>query len=626
MKATLLIVTLVLSGMTRLFAQTYPFWDAANPGMFYTTYGPTVATTNAVFAVGDLGDGNVEIIRWTQCGGWEALPGLTIDAWESGSVHAPGMMTVHDHYLYAVGLFRLDGYTDERNNSDLADIQSEYLPTNEVQIARFDFNTGLWSPVGQNFTATNVALPSTIAVDSSNRIYVGFEISKYGRYIEDGDYFELVQLGGATLDMLDVSTNDGASWQVVGGGLTVPDTYLPGGVMMGAIISALCADGTNLYIGGNFVQTATAVVSTNVIMWTGDNWRALAGISQDAVNNVGGDSAWDVNIIDSIASIGTNIYVAGAFYSPQDGLARFSNVTGESLPVADPATYLGWDEVYKGSWGLSLAVNDGHLYLAGWGYGVENLPTNVACLMNPQDPYPTDWRNLSGGTISVGDLAFLAAAPNGNAVFVNGGVGGHDDFGNYSDGFSRWLVGPDDSSSAVTITNVDWETTYASLSITGTPGSHWQVMASTDLSSWIDVGSVTLWGGTNTFVDNRTFETQPYYYLTNNCGQSAIAPCSDEYTLCVTNDLEDELHVIVWDDYYDTFVDDYIPAYSSNCYTFSPGHIQLRCYCYDYTVMDDESCWFTPSRQSGGVTISGFSSATEFNTPIYSESGGPLCQ
>lgn len=269
MKKLLLILAGTAIGLGATFckvsAQTYPYWDGSfeldTDGAYY---GPMVADTNAAYCLtGPVNAPVSGVARWTKCGGWQDLNGLTVNGFggsDFGGGSYPVMMAVHGHYLYAVGFF--DGYANLVDNSDLIP-GSDW--SNCVQIARFDLATGQWSPLGQSFTATNVWVPTTVAVDSRNWIYVGFEIKSPVTNPMTGG---APDMAGQTIDMLDVSTNGGTNWECVGGGL-VAMTAPPGdGETHVAEISALCADGTNLYIGGYF-SGPPGESSPFVTMWTG---------------------------------------------------------------------------------------------------------------------------------------------------------------------------------------------------------------------------------------------------------------------------------------------------------------------------------------------------------------------
>ncbi len=612
------IISFFMATLIGLKAQSYPYWDAPDSltaddyFYFYSGSYPILATTNALFGFQDSTNG-FHVARWTECGGWENLDGLTVGGWPSGHVnglaHSPLPMTVHDHYLYVVGFFSLDGSTGATNSSDLIYLDTAPYTTN-FQIARFDLNTGSWAALGQNFKATNVTTPTTIAIDASNRIYVGFEVGSP----EDGNG-NPISIQGTPVDMLDVSTNEGASWQGVGGGLVAANYEAAG-----AIISALYADGTNLYVGGEF-SGAPGVISPSITMWTGNGWFPIDGISSSYFNDCGSpDSGLDV--VNSIVGIGTNIYVAGGFNSPQQGLARFSNVTGHSLPIGDPGVYLNWATGEGGDNGVSLAVNNSNLYLGGY-YGGDShsyTPYLTAYLSNPTDSNPTSWSGMITGSMDGNAQSgnkFLVSATNGNAVYTFGSYDG------IPNGFARWVVGSDGPSPTATISSATWTGGSATLSIYGTAGSHWQIIESTNLTSWAVVGAVTLWSGTATFADPSSYSNQPYYQLTNYCSQSAISPCSDAYTLCITNSTlqNAELYVSVTDGNGDTLISDNIPANSHNCYNLTiSANESLDCTCIDELTDDSDETWITPTRQNGGLYVD--KGGTFEN---YTESGGPLC-
>ncbi len=615
MKKKFAVLLVFIATMHGLEAQSYPYWDAAEPGLANGNVWPwpIVATTNAVFTWGFGG-----VARWTECGGWESLPGIDVLLSPSCN-HIGGQvnsMTIHDHYLYAVGIFTLVGYTNAMNNSDLVsnslvNIRGLY-PSNAVQIARFDLNTGVWSPIGQNFSAHDAYNPTTIAIDSSNHIYVGFDLYGYGDP-NDPSW----PLPSGTLDMLDVSTNNGASWQIVGSGLqSARSTSYQAG------ITALVADSTNVYIGGDFTGPTGGSSSSNLVMWAGHSWRALGfGPYVGEYGYEGGD------VVRSIAIIGTNIYAAGGYYEAQSSpfLARLSNVTGQSLPTGSPPTLFGIGDSSMG-WNACLAVNNGNLYFGGLYTTPNDLAGCLSRLSDPSDANPTGWTtNLSSNpsdSIIVPQTYGVVAAANGNAVYVyNQSIGGQDSFGNSSDGYSRLVTGPEGPNPTAAITNIDWQSSLCSLSITGTPASHWQVIESPDATSWTIVGSVTLWNGTATFVDNTSYSTQPFYQLTNNCSQSAVFPCGDTYTLSVTNDFLRDPYIYIYDNANNLVANFDAPANSVTSYNISVSvGEQFQLDCYDY-IGDQwgEPCYFAPTLEFGAVVID------KDLSPVYSESGPPLC-
>lgn len=515
MKKILFILTTFVMMTMGFKSYAFPYWDANPQYQFSSTstvLGPIIATTNALFAIHTEPSENYlsdySIARWTECGGWENIPGLQLYTWDWGQIVCGQMMTVHGHYLYAVGLLKLSNYTNGVNYLDIWN-QLDYAPyTNAIQIAKFDLDTGVWTPLGQNFSATNVVMPTTIAVDDSNRIYVGFAVTEpTGSNI----------LNGQTVDMLDVSTNDGASWQTVGGGLIVEDDEFD---VYSAAVTALCAHGTNLYIGGDFQAIAGNISSPHVAMWTGNAWQALAGVSEAAPDRWG--LAYNVDSINSIVGIGTNIYVGGCFHSPRRGLARFSNVDGASLPLSfDIGTDANGFDSYD--WITTLAVNDGHLYVGGDGdfefADGSIFALSLACLLNPQDPNPTNW-------IPIVDCAYpgvysLAGAADGDSVFI---LGACSDNGVTSD-LSRWVTG-DSGFAPPTITiNGYVSNNCAILNFNGTPGSHWQILSSSDNSTWNSVGDVTLWDGTGTF--SESINHTQYYHIQNSCASYSVT-VSDE--------------------------------------------------------------------------------------------------
>ncbi len=162
---------------------------------------------------------------------------------------------------------------------------------------------------------------------------------------------------GATL-LNGIARWDGANWQPVGGGL-LSGSYPGSG-------TAMAADSTALYVGGNF-NHAGAATSTNIARWDGANWSSLnpgidiyplslqpvgsylyaggsfgkaGGINVSAFARWNG-SAWESvggvnNNVYAVAADGANIYVGGPFtsasgYVSVNHVVRFDGSTWSGL-------------------------------------------------------------------------------------------------------------------------------------------------------------------------------------------------------------------------------------------------------------------------------------------------------
>jgi hypothetical protein len=474
-------------------AQTYPHWNTAGPGVYEGNAAaatPFVASPQALYAVASAPNGTAIVARWTECDNWS---NSVIDDDNNFFItNGPVGMTLHSNYLYVVGGVLQVGGTN-------------------TSIARFNLNTGTWAALSDSFPAvsllslsngvTSGPFPSTIAVDSSNRIYVGFDAR-----------FTNASLETEVVDILDVSTNDGASWQTVGNGMLTSGSLTSGSYWYEPQVTALHADGTNLYVGGEF-SGGDGVASQGVIMWDGNNWHALNG--GDGVGPLtGGHGAYAANLpntVNAIVSIGTNIYVSGAFTSPQEGLARFSNVTGGSLETGDPVEYVFQPDSFE--WGgVGLAVNQGNLY-----FGIANGANDtLAVLSNPTADTisSNDWAVIGGTTdTQVLGINSLIAASNGDCVFVDGDFSGTNQL--------YQLVTASESSRTSAITDDVWDsgTHTSTLSFSGTPGSTCDLYYSPDLTNWTWIETTTLWGGTNGYADSSS-PTPLYYQLSNTCNVS----------------------------------------------------------------------------------------------------------
>jgi hypothetical protein len=488
-------------------AQTYPFWDLSEPGTVGLSYGfgyePILASSNAVFSFDVSSDpyGPAAVVaRWTKCGGWEDIGPINADTLGQAFLNSVNSMTIYSNYLYCVGDYILEG-------------------TNELNIVKFDLNTGVWSPVGDGYinTVTNVRNPLTIAIATNGYIYVGFAIvAELGGYYPDG-------YAGMAEDMLDVSTNNGATWQEVGTGMVVV-TDADGSVPTPGI-TTLYADGTNIYVGGDFDGANDGILSRRLIMWDGNSWHHFGTDNPDLFDDAY-TFGYEIGLfgVNDIAVAGTNVYVAAGLISGDvQPLLRFSSVSGDLLSLSDFDISDNGGGEFGGLFGISLSLNNGNLYLGGAFVFDDALATNIVCLTDPADANPTGWTGFPDSQLV--EYPTLAATANSSAVYVNGVSGPQ---------FARWMVASDGPDPEASITGYSYAPGGLTLTVVGTPGSHWQVIESVDGSSWHGIGAVTLWSGANTFTDTGySFGETVSYQLTNNCSESAAysAPIFTSNTL-----------------------------------------------------------------------------------------------
>jgi len=382
----------------RLDAQTYPYWDPsavpgeiARPGYYnqsgvqYQVHGPMVGANEALFAMGTF-NANIdnpapwnEVLRWTKQSGW-----LTIGAFGNPNTNPPtsdGFVTtmfISGQYLYVGGQFNFINFN------------GIVVPC--VNIAKFDLINGTWSTVGNGLDPD--AIPRSIVVDASNHIYVGFEVA-----------IDTTPPHPETIDMGMLKTIDNSGyWQTVGGGLMKKnvDTYSWSTDEPKASVTALAADGTNIYVGGNFRGginlNGTTNYSPHFIEWDGTKWIAMGpdfgtlgtfGIHNVFIEDWYPDFDADFVDIYSIALCGSYIYVGGHFTQPygynndlgisffDQGITRFQKVTKHEAPCgatvnrSDDPVY-GVQYVYGDVYGLT--VQNGSLYLTGHFNDIDGIP------------------------------------------------------------------------------------------------------------------------------------------------------------------------------------------------------------------------------------------------------------
>jgi hypothetical protein len=304
----------------QLFADAH--WDVSiQTTAWYNTgrslVGPYVAGDGVLYAGARYeatgGAVNMEVWRWTKCDGWLRL----------GTLTRPDVATITALHLAGDVLYVAGWFTDVSG-------------VGATNVAKCDLNCHTWSPVGDG-TLDNVW---SLTVDANGKVYVGAG--------ETSD-------NGASYHSLLYSL-DGSSWATVGGGMwgSALQYPLPN-------ITALAADGTNIYVGGAFAagrnSNGTRIDSPNLIKWTGSQWQAMGGGSGLAILTVLSSPE-----VQKIVVSGTNVFVAGDFSNAGDppvGLDRFST---DGSHVHAYTLYL---DGYASGVGSDLSVQGKTVYLAG---------------------------------------------------------------------------------------------------------------------------------------------------------------------------------------------------------------------------------------------------------------------
>ena len=127
------------------------------------------------------------------------------------------------------------------------------------------------------------------------------------------------------LAKFDTTQNTSAGWSNPFG------TGITGGISTGQC-SALCAVGTNLYIGGNFSTVNTTNSWNNIAMFD-TTQTTSAGWSNPFGTGVGPAVT---NQCLALCAIGTNLYVGGIFNLPSKNIAKYDTTNGTSAGWSNP--------------------------------------------------------------------------------------------------------------------------------------------------------------------------------------------------------------------------------------------------------------------------------------------------
>jgi hypothetical protein len=255
------------------------------------------------------------------------------------------------------------------------------------RIAKWDGSTSTWSALGNGLNAQVRAL----AV-SGNTVYVAGDFTDAdgiaaADYIAkwDGSWSALGSHNGngALADQVHALAVSGST--VYAGGLFTNARGRPeadyvarfdgswtalgsdgaGDGALSDIVYALLLDGSDLYVGGDFVNAGNAATADFVARWDGGSWAGLG-------SNGSGNGALDARV-HALAKSGPDLYVGGHF------------LDGAGIPEADRVAM--WD---GGSWSAlgsngagngaigdtvyALAVFDGDLYAGGVFFDAAGIP------------------------------------------------------------------------------------------------------------------------------------------------------------------------------------------------------------------------------------------------------------
>src|ERR1043165_1409266 len=283
---------------------------------------------------------------------WDILAGATRANGPEGNIN---VMVVSGDYLFVGGYFETIGGIFATN------------------IAKYQFSTGIWSPVGDGTLTNKPIVAITLPVENPNNVYVALQVG-------------LEEDGNAPIDAEMVKRWNGSQWETVGQGLFahwngVRDSY-------SVSVSAMTTDGTNIYVAGYFNGAISAdgssMGSRNLIKWnpgTG-KWEQEAitcEIGQDDGNAhvivLCSSETAPANNVYAMATkqdpnLGTFIFEAGGFqddpfrccdHNPGRGI--FMQLDGT---YGNSGTFLGQNCQQGGiGSGFGLAKYGGNLYLSG---------------------------------------------------------------------------------------------------------------------------------------------------------------------------------------------------------------------------------------------------------------------
>jgi hypothetical protein len=263
------------------------------------------------------------------------------------------------------------------------------------------WNGRKWSALGSNAAGTNGALNAEVdalAISGSD-VYIG------GRFTNAG--------GHAKADY--VARWNGSAWSSLGSNAAgtngairpLPEKPLPG-------VFALAVSGTDLFVGGAFINVAGILEADNLARWSGSSWFAMG--SGD-VNT--GSGAID-GAVDALAVSGTDLYAGGSFVNvgtlAGDYVAKWNGNAWSALGSGVPDDGAIWNgNVY------ALAVSGTDLYVGGEFYNAASIST--ADRIARWDG--TNWNAMGsggpdGGAIG-GVVNALAVTDSGDDLYVGGG-------------------------------------------------------------------------------------------------------------------------------------------------------------------------------------------------------------
>jgi hypothetical protein len=279
------------------------------------------------------------------------------------------------------------------------------------------WNGSKWSAVGHGSLPTDPSL--------GDRVYA---LAVSGSYLYVGGNFTSVNDGGTPMPQAAFL----ARWDTAGLSWSSLGSDGSGGPSLNNSVFSIAVSGSDVYIGGIFIDLHDAVNGTlnaadYVAKWDGSSWSALG-------SNGAGDGAVG-NDVRGVAASGTDVYVGGAFVGINNGGAPLSSATylgkwnGSGwAAVGDPQGPLSGD-VY------AMAVSGTNVYVGGYFQNVVDHGVTIPEADNIARWDGSHWHALgsdgSGNGAVPGEVHAIAVS--GSDVYVGGWFSAVHDGSTYLD-------------------------------------------------------------------------------------------------------------------------------------------------------------------------------------------------
>jgi hypothetical protein len=203
---------------------------------------------------------------------------------------------------------------------------------------------------------------------------------------------------------------NGSSWSPLG-------SNGAGNGAFGAVVNAVAVAGADVYAGGNFLNAAGIQEADHVARWDGSAWHALGsnGSGDGALNNTNTIS------VTALAVAGSNVYVGGNFGNAAnipaaDHVARWDGAAWHALGSGGPNGPA--DGAIVSAYGVILAMAGTDLYVGGYFRDVANI--GAADYIARWDGHA--WFALGSNGAGAGALCcnVYAIAGSGNNLYVGG--------------------------------------------------------------------------------------------------------------------------------------------------------------------------------------------------------------